>query len=141
MIRSCPSCGSKNRIPAARATDRATCGRCKAALPPLDSPYEVETAADFDALIGHAKVPVVVDFWAAWCGPCRMVAPEVARLAEERAGRIVVAKVDTEALPQVAGRYAISGIPAFLLFRDGREAGRATGAMPAAQLARALGLG
>jgi thioredoxin 2 len=140
MIRSCPSCGAKNRVPSARASDRATCGRCKTALPPLESPYEIESAADFDALIRHSKVPVVVDFWAAWCAPCRMVAPEVARLAREHAGRLVVAKVDTEALPDVAGRYAIQGIPAFLLFRDGREAARASGAMPAPQLVRALGL-
>jgi thioredoxin 2 len=141
MIRSCPSCGAKNRIPSARAADRATCGRCKSALPPLDTPYEVESASDFDALVRHSSLPVVVDFWAAWCAPCRMVAPEVARLAREQAGRVLVAKVDTEALPQVAGRYGIQGIPAFVLFRDGREASRATGAMPAPQLARALGLG
>jgi thioredoxin 2 len=141
MIRTCPSCGAKNRVPAARASHRATCGRCKGALPPLDAPLEVESAADFDALIGHAKVPVVVDFWAEWCGPCRMVAPEVARIAREQAGRLLVAKVDTEALPAVAGRYAIQGIPAFLLFREGREAARASGAMPAARLLQALGLG
>ncbi|MBC7173798.1 MAG: thioredoxin fold domain-containing protein, partial [Polyangiaceae bacterium] len=109
-------------------------------LPPLAEPVEITSAADFDAMITHAAVPVVVDFWAAWCAPCRMVAPEVARLAASHSGKAIVAKVDTEALPEIAGRYRISGIPAFLLFRSGREAGRATGAMPADKLARELGL-
>ncbi len=140
MIRACPSCGAKNRIPAARLAARGICGRCKTALPPLAEPVEIESAADFDAMIRNSTVPVVVDFWAAWCGPCRMVAPEVARLAGSRSGEALVAKVDTEALPDVAGRYGIRSIPAFVVFRGGREAGRATGAMPADRLARELGL-
>lgn len=140
IIRPCPSCGAKNRIPAARLTARGICGRCKAPLPPLAEPVEIESAADFDAMIRNSKVPVVVDFWAAWCGPCRMAAPEVSRLASSRSGEVLVAKLDTEALPEVAGRYAIQGIPAFIVFRDGREAGRASGAMPADRLARELGL-
>lgn len=139
MIIECRGCHAKNRVPPARLGDDARCGRCKATLV-LDAPVTPATAADFDALIGGSPLPVVVDFWAAWCGPCRVVAPEVDKLARMHAGKVVVAKLDTEALPDVAARYGISGIPAFIAFRGGREAGRAVGAMPAAQLARSLGL-
>ena len=112
MVRTCPSCGAKNRIPAARLMDRAKCGRCKTALEPPREPIDVYDAAMFDEIVAGAPVPVLVDFWAEWCGPCRMVAPEVKKVAEDLAGRAVVLKVDTEALPQVAGRYGIQAITA-----------------------------
>lgn len=139
MIRACAACGSKNRVPVSRLGASARCGKCKEPLGPLAVPVPVESAADFDVLIG-GSLPVLVDFWAAWCGPCRAVAPELETLAAERAGAILVAKVDTEALPDVAGRYAIRGIPTMILFRGGREARRISGAMPAAEIARQLGL-
>src|SRR5882724_11006825 len=107
MTVTCPSCGSRNRVPATRLGDKAHCGNCKKDLLPMGKPAVVESASEFDELVGQAALPVLVDFWASWCPPCRAVAPEIEKLAEERAGQVVVAKVDTEALPEVAGRFGI----------------------------------
>lgn len=119
---------------------KAHCAACKAPLLPASKPVAVQSAGDFDELVRNAPAPVVVDFWAAWCGPCRTVAPEVEKLARERVGSVIVAKVDTEALPDVAGRYAIRSIPTMILFRDGKEAKRLSGAMPASNIAAGLAL-
>jgi thioredoxin 2 len=138
MIRACPSCGAKNRLSPARLHMHAQCGKCQTSLLPLDTPHAVGSASEFDDLVREASLPVLVDFWAAWCGPCRMVAPELEKLARDKAGGLVVAKVDTEALPGVAGRFNIRSIPTLILFRDGREARRVGGAMPASAIAEAL---
>jgi len=140
VIVGCPSCGASNRLPAARVQDAARCAACKGGLLPLQKSVAIRSAADFEELVRDAPTPVVVDFWAAWCGPCRMVGPEVEKLAENRAGRVVVAKVDTEALPEVASRFGIRSIPTMVVFRDGREAGRVSGAMPADAIARELAI-
>lgn len=140
MIRSCPSCGAKNRIPASKLDKRPKCGKCGERIGLLDAPVPIGSAADFDALVGESPLPVLVDFWAEWCGPCHAVAPELAKLASRRAGEAVVAKVDTDALPEVAGRFGIRGIPTMILFRGGKEAGRVSGAMPADQIERQVGL-
>jgi thioredoxin 2 len=140
VIVECPSCTRLNRIPAARLGDKARCSACKAPLLPLAKPVAVRSAEDFDELVGAAKVPVLVDFWAAWCGPCRTVAPELETIAREQAGRVVVAKVDTEALPDVAGRFGIRSIPTMVVIRDGREAKRISGAMPAREIVERLAL-
>jgi thioredoxin 2 len=104
------------------------------ALPAPAEPVEVPDAVAFDALISAAPLPVVVDFWAPWCGPCRMMAPELEKVAKEAAGQWLVVKVDTEALPELGERFRIRSIPTLALFRGGQELNRVAGAHPAADI-------
>ena len=132
FIITCPSCAQRNRV--AFSTREARCGRCKSALSPPSEPIEVPDARAFDALVRDGRQPVVVDFWAPWCGPCRMVAPELARVAASHVGRFVVVKVNTDALPELGERFRIQSIPTMAVFAGGKEVARTSGAMPAAQI-------
>jgi len=133
MILSCKSCGADNRVPAARLYDKPRCGSCKTGIA-VDAPMSIHSTADFDELVKGAPALVLVDFWAQWCGPCHAVAPQLERLAKKKAGAILVAKVDTDELQDVAARFAIRSIPTMILFADGREQRRISGAMPAEEI-------
>ena len=119
LVRSCSVCGQKNRVPATRLADTGRCGACKSPLSPVNQPLAVDPE-QFDEITQSARVPVLVDFWAEWCGPCRMSAPEVARTAKDMAGRAIVVKVDTERYPELAAKYNVRGIPNFIVFYGGR---------------------
>ena len=128
----CPHCGALNRVPAERVGEHPNCGRCKQALFE-GHPVEL-TAANFDAIAGRGDLPVLVDFWAPWCGPCVGIAPVFVQAAGKFEPRLRLAKLDTEAQPQLAGRFGIRSIPTLILFRQGREVARQSGALNAAQL-------
>jgi thioredoxin 2 len=128
----CTSCGRWNRISARRMNDGPKCGVCGAPMH-LEHPALL-TDATFDRVLRETTLPLVVDFYADWCGPCRMMAPAVDELARTSAGQLLVAKLDTDASQRVAARYQIRGIPTVIVFRDGREARRQSGVMTLAGL-------
>ena len=123
-MRSCPACGAKNRIPVGRLADVGRCGKCAASLPAQASPVDVD-AATFD---------VLVDFWAPWCGPCRMAAPEVERAAKALQGEAIVVKVNTDEEPQLAARYGVRGIPMCAVIDGGQMVAQQTGLVDARRL-------
>lgn len=133
VIAVCASCGAKNRVPQARR-GRVRCAKCQSHLPWLADADD----STFDQAVTKATLPVLVDIWAPWCGPCRQVSPVVEQLAREFAGQLKVVKVNADDSPDVSRRHAVTGIPTLLLYRDGNEVSRTVGALPAPQLRRWL---
>jgi thioredoxin 2 len=136
-IRACSSCGKGNRVPTRFLASTGRCGSCKAALPPLGAPLDVDENA-FNEIIREAVVPVLVDFWASWCGPCLAAAPEVHTLAAEMAGKAVFLKVNTEENEALAARFGIQSIPNFMVFRQGKVVSQRAGFGGRADLRRWL---
>ena len=131
ILMSCPTCGARNRVPFGAD---ANCGQCHTRLPAPAEPIDVSSTAAFDALVDRSRLPIVVDFWAPWCGPCRVVAPEIAAVAATHRGQWLVVKVNTDALSDLAGRFRIQSIPTMAVFEGGRERTRTTGARPAPEI-------
>ncbi len=134
----CAQCAQVNRLVYASLERETRCGRCQTPLSPPAVPIDVASAAVFDAMLATAPLPIVVDFWAPWCGPCRSMAPEIEKLARSTAGRWLVVKINTDAVTELGERYRIMSIPTVAVFRGGREVSRRAGAMPAPDIERFL---
>jgi thioredoxin 2 len=134
VVISCSACGQKNRLAYERLADPVKCGSCKALLSGPAVPIDVSSSADFDRLVARSSIPVVVDYWAPWCGPCRMVAPELKKVAARQAGRYLIVKVNTDLLSDLGARFGIQSIPTLAVFSGGREVARTSGARPAPEI-------
>ncbi|HEX3681370.1 MAG TPA: thioredoxin [Bryobacteraceae bacterium] len=135
----CAACGADNRAPKEKLAQglEPVCGRCKTPLPLDEKPITV-TDASFSTEVERSRLPILVDMWAPWCAPCRVLAPVVEQLATEMAGRLRVAKLNVDENPVTAERFHVRGIPALLVFKDGREIDRMVGAQPKAEIVRRL---
>ena len=138
VLMPCNSCGTMNRLKYAHLERETKCGKCRTALPFPAAPIDAPDSELFDATIRQTSVPVVVDFWAVWCGPCHMMAPEIDKVAQHTAGKALVLKVNTDANPELSQRYQIRGIPTIIIFSGGREVTRASGVQPAATIERLI---
>ncbi len=136
VIAPCASCGTANRLAYATLDKRTRCPKCKALLPPPNVPFEAPSSSAFDAAAATSAIPLIVDFWAAWCGPCRMVAPELEKVARAHAGQWLVVKVNTDQLTDIAERYKIRSLPTLAVIHRGRELARVAGVRPASEIER-----
>jgi thioredoxin 2 len=134
VLLKCPSCGQVNRHGYQHLNRSIRCAKCHTNLSPPAAPVDIATTAAFDALVARSPVPVLVDFWAPWCGPCRMMAPEVEKLAQLTTGHALIVKVDTETVPELGERFGIRSIPTVAVFKNGQVVARESGARPAAAL-------
>lgn len=133
----CPACGSRNRLPATQPGRKAVCGRCKVPLPVGGGPVDI-TDATFSAEIENSVMPVLLDLWAEWCGPCHMLAPTVEELATEMAGRVKVGKLNIDENPGTANRFGVRSIPTLLVLKGGKEVDRLVGVQPKQEIRRRL---
>ena len=141
LLVTCPSCGTENRVPREKLAQglRPVCGVCKTPLPvSLTSEPLIVTDASFESAVLRSPLPVLVDLWAAWCGPCRMIGPVVDQLAAEMNGRLRVAKLNVDENPRTADQFHVRSIPALLIFKDGREVDRIVGVQPKAAIMQRL---
>ena len=139
VVVNCTSCGRGNRLAYATLDKQTRCGHCKTMLTPPAAPVEVSSTAAFDAAAQTSALPLVVDFWAPWCGPCRMVAPELEKVARAQAGRWLVVKVNTDEQEELGARYRIRSIPTLAVVYQGRELAREAGVRPAAEIEQFVG--
>ena len=133
----CPHCGATNRLPAVRIDDAPVCGKCVKALL-TGQPLDLDDS-NFDAVVGATRLPVLVDFWAAWCGPCQMMAPAFRQAAQQLAGRALLVKVNSDESPLLSQRFGIRSIPTLLRMQGGQETSRQSGAVPASAIVALAG--
>jgi len=138
IVVSCAQCGKRNRLTYERLGQTFRCGDCHTELELPTHPIDVWSQSSFESLTRRSALPILVDFWAPWCGPCKMVAPELAKVAANSNGQFLVAKVNTKELPIVAQQFRISAIPTLVLMRSGRELARKSGALPASAIQQFL---
>ena len=140
LIVKCAACATRNRLPYQSLNQTVRCGKCKQLLNSPNEPIEIASTGDFDRLVAQSSIPVVVDYWAPWCGPCRMVAPELQKVAARQAGRALVVKVNTDQLADLGERFGIRSIPTLAVFAGGREVARTSGARPADEIEQFIAL-
>lgn len=138
QIKQCPKCGAKNRVVKDQPGREPVCGRCKTPLSTADVHPIIITDRNFAEEVESSPLPVLVDFWAAWCGPCRMIAPVIEKLAQELSGKARVGKLDVDQNQITAARFRVQSIPTLLVFKDGREVDRIVGAQSKEAILRRL---